>query len=125
MNTATQVELWLRELAAGPQQPADVSAAAVAGAHGRLADAEAELCRAWRRLQMVRSAAFNDEYDPDACETAALLYRRAVHDVHQARDACAASPAAPAAPPAPAAPTPRLRFARWLVENGRLSEGVA
>jgi hypothetical protein len=71
---------------------------------------------------MVRSAAFNDEYDPDACETAALRYRRAVHDLHQARDASAAGPAAAAAP---SAPPPRLRFARWLVETGRLSEGIA
>lgn len=31
-------------------------------------------------------------------------------------------PAAPVPPEPPALPTPRLRFVRWLVDTGRLSE---
>lgn len=116
MNTATQAELWLKGLDGGPARAAEGGAPTVEGPPGRLATAGAQLRRTWRRLQMVRSAAFDDEYDPDACETAALLYRRAVQDVHEARAACAAAPSAPTLP------TARLLFARWLVQTGRLSE---
>jgi hypothetical protein len=112
MNTATQVELWLQAVAGTGRLPA------ADDARRRLVLAEVNLRRTWRRLQMVRSAAFIDEYDPDACETAALLYRQALQDVHQARAACECGPASPAAP------IPRLLFARWLVQTGRLSEGL-
>lgn len=120
MNTATRAERWLMALADGPKgQIGEGAEPSIDGARQCVAAAELQVRRAWRRLQMVRSAAFNDEDDPDACETAALLYRRALQDVQHAREACTAAPVARTAP------TSRLRFARWLVQTGRLSEDIS
>ena len=127
----------------------------------RLAEAESNVARALLRLQRIRRAILNGEFDPQAYDEALHAYRQAEHEAYDARQAWArarnALPAlhalpAPAAPvpalsdaadaaPAPAAaappaeeaaeasgtdapfePSERMRFVRWLVQQGRLSE---
>jgi hypothetical protein len=128
----------------------------------RLAEAESNVARALLRLQRIRRAILNGEFDPQAYDEALHAYRQAEHEAYDARQAWArarnAMPAMPAppAPPAPvpalpdasgdsaaaaAAPSPaaaappaasgtdapfepseRMRFVRWLVQQGRLSE---
>jgi len=127
----------------------------------RLAEAESNVARALLRLQRIRRAILNGEFDPQAYDEALHAYRQAEHEAYDARQAWArarnALPALPALPapaapvpalsdaadaaPAPAAaappaaeaaeasgtdapfePSERMRFVRWLVQQGRLSE---
>ena len=133
----------------------------------RLAEAESNVARALLRLQRIRRAILNGEFDPQAYDEALHAYRQAEHEAYDARQAWArarnALPALPAVPavPAPPAPVPalsdaadaadaapapaaaappaaeaaeasgtdapfepseRMRFVRWLVQQGRLSE---
>jgi hypothetical protein len=101
-------------------------------AERRLVDAESNLARALQRLHSLRRAALAGGYDPVEFDRALVAYRRAEREAVEAREALATShderpawagsaPAAPA-PEAPFEPTPRMRFVRWLVETGRLSE---
>jgi hypothetical protein len=105
----------------------------------RLIDAETKLSRALQRLHALRRAALYGNYDPVEFDRAVMAYREAEGEVQQAREAWAhahqGKPATQAslialaqreaqenAPGQPLEITPRLRFARWLVENGRLSD---
>jgi hypothetical protein len=127
----------------------------------RLAEAESNVARALLRLQRIRRAILNGEFDPQAYDEALHAYRQAEHEAYDARQAWArarnalpALPAVPAPPapvpalpdaaaaePSPAAaappaaesaeasgtdapfePSERMRFVRWLVQQGRLSE---
>jgi hypothetical protein len=108
----------------------------------RLIDAETKLSRALQRLHALRRSALYGNYDAVEFDRAVMAYREAEAEVQQARDAWAhvhqdtstlqptpvavAQPGLPAeAPPEPLAITPRLRFAKWLVETGRLSDWPA
>ena len=103
----------------------------------QLRAAEANLKAATAHFRALRKAAFAGRYDPDEFDQAVLSCRAAEASLLAARHAAgtaAESPggqppdAAPAPAPAPAAvpdPLARLRFARWLVETGRLSEQTA
>ena len=99
-------------------------------AERRLADAEDRLTRALQRLHALRRAALAGGYDPLEFDRALVAYRRAEHEAMTAREALAgaAGPAPLPAGRAPEAggsavrPTPRMRFVRWLVQTGRLSE---
>jgi hypothetical protein len=132
----------------------------------RLAEAESNVARALLRLQQVRRAILEGEFDPQVYDQALHAYHRAEYEAYDARRAWAqartALPARPAPPdeasaggvapdvpdapgapdapdasappgppeaeaepepaPAPFRPTDRMRFVRWLVEQGRLSE---
>ena len=100
------------------------------------------------RLGALRRAALTGAHDADALDVAVLACRKAEAKVQAARqglerqrtlafgepDAAStqtmseASPAAPDEPeasPEPIVVTPRLLFARWLVQTGRLSEELA
>jgi hypothetical protein len=101
-------------------------------AERRLVDAETNLARALQRLHSLRRAALAGGYDPIEFDRALVAYRRAEQEALEAREAWAsvhdAADGAPRREPDPASleddfqPTPRMRFVRWLVENGRLSE---
>jgi hypothetical protein len=121
----------------------------------RLAEAESNVARALLRLQQVRQAILEGEFDPQVYDEALHAYHQAEYEAHDARQAWAQArtsrpappvsparpdgapvPDAPAAPDvpvpggpsevepetAPFQPTERMRFVRWLVEQGRLSE---
>jgi hypothetical protein len=103
----------------------------------RLIDAETKLSRALQRLHALRRAALYGNYDPVEFDRAVMSYREAEAEVQQAREAWAhvhqgapaPAPVAVAeqaaeeeAPNEPFVITPRLQFAKWLVENGRLSD---
>ena len=104
----------------------------------RLIEAETKLSRALQRLHALRRAALYGNYDPVEFDRAVMSYREAEADVQSAREAWASlqqgapealAPAAVAerpsqeeAEPEPLEITPRLRFAKWLVETGRLSD---
>lgn len=108
----------------------------------RLIEAETKLSRALQRLHALRRAALYGNYDPVEFDRAVMAYREAEAEVQQAREAwahasqgaplpaaptipVAEQPSAEAAEPVPDEPfviTPRLRFAKWLVENGRLTD---
>jgi hypothetical protein len=105
----------------------------------RLIDAETKLSRALQRLHALRRAALYGNYDPVEFDRAVMAYREAEAEVQQAREAWAhvhqGQPAATAAPVAvaerapqddsPSPPleiTPRMRFVKWLVETGRVSD---
>ncbi len=98
----------------------------------RLLDAETRLARALQRLHALRRAALTGTYDPAEFDQALAAYRRAEKEVLEAREAWARSQERQPEPaqarqeeeqPAePFEPTPRMRFVRWLVESGRLSD---
>jgi hypothetical protein len=113
----------------------------------RLAEAESNVARALLRLQQVRRAILEGKFDPQAYDQALHAYHQAEYEAYDARRAWAQArtvlPARPAPPdeasaagaagapapagppeaePAPFRPTDRMRFVRWLVEQGRLSE---
>lgn len=101
-------------------------------AERQLIDAETKLARALQRLSALRRAALYGSYDATEFDQAVMAYRSAEADVLEARKAWAqrkdATVEASAAPPVeeevivPLEPTPRLLFAKWLVESGRLSD---
>jgi hypothetical protein len=104
----------------------------------RLAQAESNVARTLLHLQQIRRASLDGRFDPQEYDRALLAYRQAEHEAlaarlawAQARGASAPAPVpagvptpapAPPAPDAPFQPTPRMRFLRWLVQQGRLSE---
>ncbi len=103
----------------------------------RLIEAETKLSRALQRLHALRRAALYGNYDPVEFDRAVMSYREAEADVQSAREAWASLqqgapdmlPAALAtaepqeeAEPEPLEITPRLRFVKWLVETGRLTD---
>jgi hypothetical protein len=102
----------------------------------RLAQAESNVARTLHRLQQIRRASLEGRFDPQEYDRALLAYRQAEHESRaarrawaQARGAAAPAPVpagapapAPPAPDVPFQPTPRMRFLRWLVQQGRLSE---
>jgi hypothetical protein len=96
----------------------------------RLADAEDRLARALQHLHALRRAALAGGYDPLEFDRALVAYRRAEHEAMSAREAvlnaagisAVALGAAPVAEEAPFKPTSHMRFVRWLVQTGRLSE---
>lgn len=94
----------------------------------QLQEAEASLTRAVERFRALRRAAFAGRYDPDEFDRAVLACRAAEVQLLATRDALASRPLAPSATAGaePKTPDPmaRLRFARWLVETGRLSEEI-
>jgi hypothetical protein len=113
----------------------------------QLRTAEVNLKAAMTHFRALRKAAFAGRYDPDEFDEAVLSCRAAEASLLAAQHAVAGSmaespggqppdvapvapapvapaPVAPAAPPTPD-PLARLRFARWLVETGRLSEQLA
>ena len=108
----------------------------------QLRTAEVNLKAAMTHFRTLRKAAFAGRYDPDEFDQAVLACRAAAASLLAAQHAVAGSmtespggqppdvapvapaPVAPAAPPTPD-PLARLRFARWLVETGRLSEQMA
>jgi hypothetical protein len=105
----------------------------------RLIEAETKLSRALQRLHALRRAALYGNYDPVEFDRAVMSYREAEADVQSAREAWAnlqqgaGETLAPTAvaermpeeekEPEPLEITPRLEFAKWLVETGRLSDG--
>jgi len=103
-------------------------------AQERLLEAKANLDRALQRLNVLRRAALYGRYDPAEFDEAVMAYRQAEREAQAAREALALAGvarggtaiAAPAGfqdePSTPMQPTPRLLFARWLVETGRLSD---
>src|SRR3954468_25003185 len=70
----------------------------------RLAEAESNVARALLRLQRIRRAILNGEFDARAYDEALHAYRQAEHEAYDARQAWArnAMPATPA--PVPALP---------------------
>lgn len=123
-------------------------------AEQRLTDAEISMARALHRLHAVRRAALTEGYDSMEHDRALVGYRLAERNVRAARRTVAeahtgqvARPAQPEPPvrgasslleaPAvtaphggtpsagPFEPTPRMRFARWLVQTGRLSDELS
>ena len=122
----------------------------VRAAERRLERARAELKQAMSRLATVRRAALHGDHDADALDEAVLRTREAQANVRAARQelerewASALEESAPvvktAAQPgnepspdavttepelAPLEITPRLLFARWLVQTGRLTEEIS
>jgi hypothetical protein len=98
-------------------------------AERRLVDAESRLARTLQRLHTLRRAALAGGYDPVEFDRALVAYRRAEREAVAARrewarahGAGVATADAPPAEPEPFEPTPRMRFVRWLVQSGRLSE---
>jgi hypothetical protein len=101
-------------------------------AERRLADAEDRLTRALHRLHALRRAALAGGYDPLEFDRALVAYRRAEQEAMSAREAVlgTAVPASGAGAgravldeeEAPFQPTSHMRFVRWLVQTGRLSE---
>ncbi len=111
----------------------------VRAAERRLERARAELKQAMSRLAAVRRAALYGEHDADALDIAVLTCREAQAKVREARlelerewscalDRSAPEPSSTATRPgrddAPPEITPRLLFARWLVQTGRLTDEV-
>jgi hypothetical protein len=89
--------------------------------------AEVRLERARRRLGAAQAAAYFGAGAPGALDAAMLAHRAAQAEAAAARAALgrwsggARGPGAPSARPSEE-PTPRLRFVRWLVQTGRLSD---
>ena len=107
-------------------------------AERRLVDAETKLAQALQRLHTLRRTALAGGYDPVEFDQALMAYRRAEKEALEARQAWAGTPEAQrhetqaaelaqASQPDPGLtePTPRMRFIRWLVETGRLSDWKA
>jgi hypothetical protein len=95
-------------------------------AERRLREAETALVGAERRLRAVRDAALYGFDDPAALDAASEAYCRAAHEAAAAAGALALSRQAPRAEASPRVDevTPRMRFVRWLVETGRLSDDL-
>jgi hypothetical protein len=98
-------------------------------AERRLVDAESRLASALQRLHTLRRAALAGGYDPVEFDRALVAYRRAEREAVAARQEWASAHGAgvataddPLAEPEPFEPTPRMRFVRWMVQTGRLSE---
>jgi hypothetical protein len=118
----------------------------------QLAEAETNLAQALHYLHVTRRAALTEGYDSAEYDRALVGYRLAEQEVRTARQAWAAlhsdrtapapapvaavavsrgaapaltADATDAGPSEPFAPTPRMRFARWLVQTGRLSEELS
>ncbi|HEX2037309.1 MAG TPA: hypothetical protein VHS99_24280 [Chloroflexota bacterium] len=105
-------------------------------AERRLFDAETKLAQALRRLHALRRAALAGAFDPTEFDQALVAYRQAEKEALEAREALATAHQQAAQPVAAATqgsvglldevgllePTSRMRFVRWLVENGRLSD---
>jgi hypothetical protein len=103
----------------------------------RLLEAEAKLSQAVERLHALRRAALYGSYDPLEFDRAVMAYREAEAEAQHAREAWTqweerASPAGGGMPVGRFAPeslapepTPRMRFVKWLVETGRLTEWPA
>ena len=109
-----------------------------------LIDAELDLARALQRISALRRAALHGSYDATTVDRAVVAYRQAESRLTQVRRAhmgpvaagpraaagsvlsearaAANGPTATELPAPPIEPTPRLLFARWLVETGRLSD---
>jgi len=145
LNTRTRPE---REGQDGAGDSGMDRAMALMAAERRLERARGELRGTMERLGALRRAALTGAHDADALDVAVLACRKAEAKVQAARqglerqrtlafgepDAAStqtmseASPAAPDEPeasPEPIVVTPRLLFARWLVQTGRLSEELA
>jgi hypothetical protein len=102
----------------------------------QLIEAEMTLARALQRLSALRRAALYGSFDDAAFDRAVRDHRAAEARLAEARRAKerqveggVATVTAPGAPPASVdeqppdlQPTPRLLFARWLVQTGRLSD---
>ncbi len=98
-------------------------------AERQLIDAETKLARALQRLSALRRAALYGSYDATEFDQAVMAYRAAEAEVLEARKAWAQRKETPvAAQPVeedeikPLEPTPRLLFAKWLVQSGKLSD---
>ena len=98
-------------------------------AERQLIDAETKLARALQRLSALRRAALYGSYDATEFDQAVMAYRAAEAEVLDARKAWAQRKEAPVATlvqdeeeSAPLEPTPRLLFAKWLVQSGKLSD---
>jgi hypothetical protein len=111
-----------------------------------LVEAELALARALQRISALRRAALHGSYDSTAFDRAITEYRDAetrLTQVRRGRSApmvpfmrltqgspaplaeavrAAADQTASDPPSEPIEPTPRLLFARWLAQTGRLSE---
>ena len=101
-------------------------------AERQLIDAETKLARALQRLSALRRAALYGSYDATEFDQAVMAYRAAEAEVLEARKAWAQRKESPVAAQAalavedeeikPLEPTPRLLFAKWLVQSGKLSD---
>jgi hypothetical protein len=101
-------------------------------AERQLIDAETKLARALQRLSALRRAALYGSYDATEFDQAVMAYRAAEAEVLEARKTwaqrkdttVATLPAETeaAVDETPLEPTPRLLFAKWLVETGRLTD---
>jgi hypothetical protein len=116
--------------------------------HSRLIDAELEFGRAQMQLTALRRAALYGRFDASEFAKAVAASQRAAVRLADAREAyrtkrtratepakdaernCAPSDTPPPrqvpppaeVPPPPVALSPRMLFARWLVQTGRLSD---
>ena len=98
-------------------------------AERQLIDAETKLARALQRLSALRRAALYGSYDATEFDQAVMAYRAAEAEVLDARKAWAQRKEAPVATLVqeeeqivPLEPTPRLLFAKWLIQSGKLSD---
>ena len=98
-------------------------------AERQLIDAETKLARALQRLSALRRAALYGSYDATEFDQAVMAYRAAEAEVLDARKAWAQRKEAPVVAQVeeevelvPLEPTPRLLFAKWLIQSGKLSD---
>jgi len=98
-------------------------------AERQLIDAETKLARALQRLSALRRAALYGSYDATEFDQAVMAYRSAEAEVLDARKAWAQRKETPVATLVqeeeeivPLEPTPRLLFAKWLIQSGKLSD---
>ena len=100
-------------------------------AERQLIDAETKLARALQRLSALRRAALYGSYDATEFDQAVMAYRSAEAEVLDARKTWAQRKETGVATMEPEVqeeevvalePTPRLLFAKWLVETGRLND---
>ncbi len=100
-------------------------------AERQLIDAETKLARALQRLSALRRAALYGSYDATEFDQAVMAYRSAEAEVLDARKTWAQRKETGVATIEPEVqeeevvalePTPRLLFAKWLVETGRLND---
>jgi len=98
-------------------------------AERQLIDAETKLARALQRLSALRRAALYGSYDATEFDQAVMAYRSAEAEVLDARKSWAERKESPVnVVPVEEEeimlldPTPRLLFAKWLVQTGKLSD---